>query len=396
MLSKLFNEVEKHKNDMVNVLSNLIRIKALAPENGGEGEIDKAEYILSLLTEFDVKRYNSRDKRAKNGIRPNIVVKYKGESKRKLWIVTHMDVVPAGNISLWSTPPFEPVIRNGKIFGRGAEDNGQSLVASLFALKVISRLDLIPKYTFCLAFVSDEETGSKHGILHLLNKGVFKKDDLILVPDAGCKKGDKIEIAEKSILWLKFKVLGKQGHSSRPDLSLNAFRKAMNFLTELDKNLHAKFNLKNELFVPPYSTFEPTKKEKNVENINTIPGIDISYMDCRILPEYSVDEVLSFITSFAEKYGDIEVEVVQRHESPPTSEDSEIVRILRKSLRVVRNINATVYGIGGNTCAAFFRRAGIATAVWSTVDGTAHKPNEYALIKNMIEDSKVFAFLPFC
>ena len=66
--------------------------------------------------------------------------------------------MPEGDISLWQTDPFEPVIKEGKIYGRGSEDNGQSIVSSLFAAKAIAKLDLTPKYTLCLAFVSDEET----------------------------------------------------------------------------------------------------------------------------------------------------------------------------------------------------------------------------------------------
>ena len=85
--------------------------------------------------------------------------------------------------------------------------------------------------------------------------------------------------------------------------------------------------------------------------------------------------------------------VIQNESSPPTDENSEIVQRLKKALKVLRNIDARPIGIGGNTCASFFRRAGFETAVWSTVDGKAHEPNEYAKISNVIEDAKVFAFL---
>jgi succinyl-diaminopimelate desuccinylase len=81
--------------------------------------------------------------------------------------------------------------------------------------------------------------------------------------------------------------------------------------------------------------------------------------------------------------------------NPSTPVDSEVVKLLTKAIRSVRGIEASARGIGGNTCAAFFRKAGFHTAVWSTVDGVAHQPNEYAVIDNVIEDAKVFAALPF-
>ena len=397
MMEKIFEKVESYRNFSIEVLSKLIEIKALSPENGGDGESEKAEYVESLLDNLKVKRYDAKDDRVSSGIRPNIVAELEGEEKRRLWIVTHLDVVPEGDISLWESDPFKAVYKDGKVYGRGSEDNGQSLVASIIAAKALIDLELVPKLTLSLAFVSDEETGSKYGIQHLINLGVFRKDDLILVPDAGFPKGDQIEIAEKNILWLKITVLGKQGHASRPDLFKNANRKAMQLLVELDRALHEKFSKRNNLFNPPYSTFEPTKREKNVDNVNTIPGRDVSYIDCRVLPEYKNEEVIEFVKEFVKrKKEDFEifVDVIQDESSPPTREDSEIVQRLRRAIKVARNIDAKLCGIGGNTCAAFFRKAGLETAVWSTTDGKAHEPNEYAKIDNLIEDAKVFALLP--
>lgn len=100
-----------------------------------------------------------------------------------------MDTVPVGDMSKWKSNPFEPVIRNGKIYGRGAEDNGQSLIASMYAAKAIIDSGKIPDYNYSIAFVSDEETGSKYGIQHLANPGIFNKEDLILVPDHGTPQG---------------------------------------------------------------------------------------------------------------------------------------------------------------------------------------------------------------
>ncbi len=396
MMERIFERVERYRDFSIDVLSKLVEIKALSPENGGDGELEKANYVESLLENLKVKRYDAKDDRVSSGVRPNIVAELEGEEKRRLWIVTHLDVVPEGDRSLWETDPFKAVYRDGRVYGRGSEDNGQSIVASIIAAKVLADLDVTPKLTLALAFVSDEETGSKYGIQHLLNLGVFERNDLILVPDAGFPRGDLIEIAEKNILWLKITVIGTQGHASRPDLFKNANRKAMQLLVELDKLLHERFSGRNELFDPPYSTFEPTKREKNVDNVNTIPGKDVSYIDCRILPEYRNEDVVNFVREFLEKRKgdfDVSLEVVQDESSPPTSEDSEIVERLKRAIKLARNVEARVCGIGGNTCTAFFRKAGFETAVWSTTDGKAHEPNEYAKIDNLIEDAKVFALL---
>ena len=85
-----------------------------------------------------------------------------------------------------------------------------------------------------------------------------------MVPDAGNKHGTLIEVAEKGILWLKFKTVGKQAHASTPNKGTNSFKAACFLVTELE-NLYKIFKAQDSLFEPPVSTFEPTKKEPNVQ-----------------------------------------------------------------------------------------------------------------------------------
>ncbi|MCX8172424.1 MAG: M20 family metallo-hydrolase [Archaeoglobaceae archaeon] len=391
---------EERKEEMVRLLSKLIETRAISPDFGGEGESDKAELLMDYLNYFDsVERYDARDERAKNGIRPNIVAKVKGVVEKTIWIITHLDVVPEGDERLWKTPPFKAVVENGRVYGRGSEDNGQSIVSSLFAGIAILNSDVKPKYNLGLVFVSDEESGSEYGLKYLLKQNIFSKDDFFIVPDVGSPKGELVEIAEKSILWLKFEVFGIQSHASMP--IKNASRRAMKFILDLDEKLHSKFNAKDELFNPPYSTFEPTKREKNVDNVNTVPGLDVSYMDCRILPEYSLDEVIDYVESIRKFHEmrdkeKINMEVIHKFSSPKTPENAEIVLRLSETISSIRGIKTRLFGIGGNTCASFLRSAGFRNVVaWCTTDSTAHKANEYCKIDNMVEDAKVFFSLFF-
>lgn len=394
----MLGELDRKRKEMVDTLSKLIELKAISPDFGGYGECEKADFLMEHLEEFDyVQRFDASDERV--GKRPNIVAKIRGVVDRTIWIISHLDVVPEGDEKLWRTPPFKAVVEGGRVYGRGSEDNGQSIVSSLFAGKAIIESELRPKFNFGLAFVADEESGSNYGIKFLFSKNVFSNHDMFIVPDVGSQKGDAIEIAEKSILWLKFEVYGKQSHASMPQM--NASRRAMKFILDLDEKLHTKFSGRNDLFNPPYSTFEPTKREKNVDNINTIPGIDVSYMDCRIIPDYKLEEVLDYIEN-VKKFHEIRdgerinVEVMHRFSSPKTPENSEIAIRLAKTIEKLRGIKTRFIGIGGNTCASFLRSAGFReTVAWCTVDGTAHKPNEYCAIDNMVKDAKVFYSICF-
>ena len=400
----LFQQVEALKPEMVNSLMRLIRVAAIGPESSGEGEHAKAEALTQILNEvgFDkIERCDAVDSRVPSGKRPNIIAYLSGKTDAKrLWIVTHLDVVPSGEESLWKvTKPFEPTVKNGCVYGRGSEDNGQSLVASIFAVKALKQLGIKPNRTVALAFVADEEQGSTMGIQHLISQGLFRKNDLVVVPDSGEPAGNFIEIAEKSILWFKVVTVGKQTHGSLPNKGLNAHRVGMQVALALDTRLHQKYNAKNDYFTVPTSTFEPTKKDKNVDAVNIVPGEDVVYFDCRILPHYSVDDVLTDVCRVAAEFeaktgAKIKVEVIQKQAAPPVlNSESDITLLLKEALMQTRGLEAKVGGIGGGTCAAFFRKQGIPAVVWSTIDEVAHQPDEYARIANMVEDAKVFALL---
>jgi succinyl-diaminopimelate desuccinylase len=403
-MQDIFSEIEKQRDQMVQTLMELIRIPAIAPENGGEGELKKAERLTQLLAVmgFDkIERYDAEDERVPSKKRPNMIVYQNGEVEtEKLWIVTHLDVVPPGEESLWTVAkPFEPIVKNGRIYGRGSEDNMHSMIASIFALKALKELGIKPKRTMALAFVADEEQHSKYGIQHLIKQGLFKKDDLVIVPDSGNEDGSFIEIAEKSSIWLRIRTIGKQAHASRPSTGLNAHRVGMQFALALDKLLHEKYPLKDAYFDPPESTIEPTKKDQNVDAVNIVPGEDIIYFDCRILPNYNMDELVSNIKRLAEEYekktgATIKIEPTNISIAPkPTDPNAKVVTALRDAIKIVRKIEPKVGGIGGGTCAAYFRKADIPAVVWSTIDETAHQPNEYTKIENLIKDTKVFAYL---
>jgi len=400
----IFRQVEQLKPEMTNALKKLIRVSAVAPENGGDGETRKAEQLMTLLATvgFDsIERFNVEDSRVSSGKRPNIIAVCHGESDaERLWIVTHLDVVPAGEEALWTvTKPFEPLVRDGRVYGRGSEDNGQSLVASVFAVKALKRLDVKPKRTLALVIVCDEEQGSRFGIQHLIGRGLFGKGDLVVVPDGGNADGTFIELAEKSLLWFRIRTVGKQAHGSLPVKGLNANRVGMQVALALDERLHEKFSLRDEFFDVPYSTFEPTKRERNVDAVNIIPGEDVSYFDCRVMPSYDLDDVVAEINGvladFEAKTGaKFKLEILTKQTAPkPVDAKAKVVTLLKNAIKEAKGLNAHVGGIGGGSCAAFFRKAGIPAVLWSTVDEVAHQPNEYAKIDNMVADAKVFALL---
>jgi succinyl-diaminopimelate desuccinylase len=388
---------------MIDLQIKLCSLPAVSPASGGEGEAKKADVLLDFFRVngfADVQVIKAPDPDAPSGYRPNILMKSKGrDPSRTVWIMTHMDIVPPGELGQWQGDPFKAWVEEGKIFGRGVEDNQQDMVASLFALKAFQAEKILPKYDLGLMLVADEETGNEKGLAYVLPRTeAFRKEDMIIVPDAGNTDGTMIEVSEKSILWLKFQTIGKQTHGSTPEKGVNSFKANSFLITKLDSLYHV-FDKKDPLFDPPISTFEPTKKDANVPNINTIPGEDIFYTDCRILPDYPLAKVEKAIRDMADEVErqftvSISIETEQQAvAAPPTSPEAAVVRSLQKAVKDVYGVDAQPRGIGGGTVAAVFRQAGYEAACWSRLDETAHQPNEYCIIDNMMGDAKVFAHI---
>ena len=268
----------------------------------------------------------------------------------------------------------------------------KGLCSAVFAALYFIKNNIVPAHTVKLLFPADEENGSKFGVDWLLkNTDLFRKNDLIFIPDGGDELGQTIEIAEKNLLWLKVHVMGKQTHGSRPDSGANACLAACALSLKIHE-LEKIFDKHDSLFQPDYSTFQPTKREKNVDSINIIPGEDWFYTDCRILPCYSIASVLKEVDKCCrdveKEYNvRVEYECEQQIESPATDSSSEVAQKLAAAIKKVHGLDASFIGIGGGSVAAEFRREGYDAVVWSSLDDQAHQPNEYCKISNLIRDS---------
>jgi len=340
---------------------------------------------------------NAPDERVPSGVRPSVLAKIHGKSPRTVWTVSHIDTVAAGDESSWTYPPFDPQVVDGRIYGRGSEDDGQAVISTVYAAKALLDLKEEPELSIGLALVADEEAGSKYGIQYLLERGLFGKSDIIYVPDSGDDVGSVIEVAEKTIIWLRVTVKGKSVHASTPALGVNAAVAGAEALLAIRSALLKAFPDEEPLFQPPASTFEPTKRLVNVENVNTIPGEDVQFFDVRLLPKYSSADVLSVARSAASEVAErtgaaitvTEERTDQAGPASPTGSDAHVA--LAKAIKRVLNVDAKAIGVGGQTCSNWFRLQGIDAYVWQTVDSTLHQVDEYCRIEALVNDAKVYA-----
>ncbi|MCX5783097.1 MAG: M20 family metallo-hydrolase [Elusimicrobia bacterium] len=403
MEKEIFAKIDGYLDYAVELQTGLTERPAIDPSSGGEGELDKAIWLEEQLRKLkfdEIIRIDAPHEKAKGGVRPNIAAIYKGQSSaKKLWIMAHMDVVDAGDLSLWKTHPFKLHREGNVIYGRGVEDNQQGIVSGILALRALMDCGVRPPIDIGLLLAAEEETTSDYGAKYILKTrpDLFGKDDMFIVPDLGDPEGKIVEVAEKSLLWLKIKTSGKQAHAAYPNRGINSFSAESELIVKL-KSLRKKFNRKDKIFDPPVSTFEPTKKEANVLNVNTIPGEDVFYMDCRALPGYDLEDIKKEVRALAdevEKKTGVRITIEDYQcdpAAPPTSVDSEVVKLVMAGIKKVYKIKAKLIGVGGNTVAVYFRLAGFPTVGYSRIYETVHQPNERCSLDYLLGDAKVFAY----
>ena len=147
-LEKLFETIDGYRDEVIELQKMLTAIPALAPESNGDGEDNKALALRKYLINYGFPKpdeYNAPDTRVSVGYRPNILYNFEGEDNSKtVFVMSHLDVVPEGERSLWKSDPFELRVDGDRIYGRGVEDNQHGLCASVLAGKALMDLELKP------------------------------------------------------------------------------------------------------------------------------------------------------------------------------------------------------------------------------------------------------------
>ncbi|MEZ5925171.1 MAG: ArgE/DapE family deacylase [Hyphomicrobiaceae bacterium] len=171
------------------------------------------------MSEAEISRHPGGSRYSSTHSKAPIVVgihRPREEMGRSLILQGHVDVVPAGPEEMWATPPFEPVIRDGWMHGRGAGDMKAGCVSNLFALDALRRLDLQPAATvYVQSVVEEESTGNGALMTHL--RGY--KADAALIPEPG---NEQLTRGNVGVLWFQIVVKGEPVHVANMGTGANA------------------------------------------------------------------------------------------------------------------------------------------------------------------------------
>jgi succinyl-diaminopimelate desuccinylase len=183
----------------------------------------------------------------------------------------HTDVVPTGDEKNWDNPPFEPVIRDGMLFGRGAADMKGSLAAMLVAAERFVAAN--PNHQGRLAFLitSDEEASATHGTVKVVEALMARNErlDYCLVgePSSTDRVGDVVKNGRRGSITANLRIHGVQGHVAYPHLADNPVHRAMPALNEL---VAIEWDQGNEFFPP--TSMQIANVQAGTGSNNVIPG----------------------------------------------------------------------------------------------------------------------------
>ncbi len=227
------------------------------------------------------------------------------QNKPTMAFVSHYDVVPAKGpwiVDGEEIDPYKPVVKDGKMYGRGAADDKSAIVASIGALVDLLEEKAELKYNPVVVVTGDEEVGGT-GIKLLLEKG-YRWDRVVIV-DAG---SEYVSIGASGVVEGWIKVKGKAGHAGYPHTTRNAAEDLVRLLNEFFVYKSSRFAKLSKLPSPPGSpipyvwgrfTVNILKlPETEAEKHNRVPGEAWAGFDMRLLPEEDVEEAINELYSF--------------------------------------------------------------------------------------------------
>ncbi len=288
----------------------------------------------------------------------------------------HTDVVPPGPEGEWQTPPFEPAVRDGLLYGRGAADMKGSVAAMVVALEqfLINHPDHAG--TVGLLLTSDEEGVATNGIQRVI-EDYFKPNsihiDYCLVgePSSNEHTGDMIKNGRRGSLGAQLLVYGTQGHVAYPQLADNPFHKASQALAAL---CETQWDRGNKEFPP--TSFQISNIHAGTGADNVIPGTLEVLFNFRFSTEVTADELKQRVESLLTSHG-LDYEIKWRLSGQPfLTRDGQLLGAVQGALQELTGTTAATSTVGGTSDGRFIAPLGAEVIELGPINQTIHKIDE--------------------
>ena len=306
--------------------------------------------------------------------RPNVVARWESGPGPTLGYCSHLDVVPAGDPSLWDHDPFGADIADGRLHGRGACDAKGPIAAALEAVAALRDAGVELGGTLELELVSDEETMGFVGAARLVGDGVCRPDFAIV----GEPTSLRVVHAQRGACWLELTTRGLAGHGSAPERGRSAIRHMAEIVLWLDETLP---DVSHPVLGGPSINVGTIA---GGEKVNIVPARCVIEIDRRLIPGETPESVVRGVRSAIElakrRFPEIDADVEVSFCAQPfeIDERAPLVTTVAGATAAATGAEARLMGFRGASDARFFADADIDVVVCGPGDiALAHTAREH-------------------
>ncbi|MDV5390123.1 succinyl-diaminopimelate desuccinylase [Shewanella xiamenensis] len=294
----------------------------------------------------------------------------------------HTDVVPAGDLSRWHTPPFEPTIIDGYLYGRGAADMKGSLAAMIVATERFVAKH--PNHPGSIAFLitSDEEGPFINGTTRVIDTLEARNEKitwaLVGEPSSTLKLGDVVKNGRRGSLTANLTVKGIQGHVAYPHLADNPIHKAAPFLAELSQ-IH--WDNGNEFFPP--TSMQIANINGGTGASNVIPGALEVMFNFRYSTEVTAEILIERVEALLTAH-ELDYDISWTFNGLPfLTGEGPLLDATRHAIRQVTGYDTDPQTTGGTSDGRFIAPTGAKVLELGPVNATIHKVNECVKVDDL-------------
>ncbi len=302
----------------------------------------------------------------------------------------HTDVVPPGPEAAWSTPPFEPVVRDGMLYGRGAADMKGSLAAMVAACHRFVAAHSDHRGSIALLLTSDEEGPAVNGTVKVIEtlQARGERIDWCLVGEPSCAErfGDTIKNGRRGSITGDLRVLGKQGHVAYPHLADNPIHRFAPALAEL---VAVEWDRGNEFFPP--TTFQVANIHAGTGASNVIPGALEVQFNLRFSTELSAEAIRQRVHALLERHGLRYALQWTVSGQPFLTPAGRLVEVTRRAVTASTGITPALSTAGGTSDGRFIAPTGAEVVEFGPINATIHQVDECVAVDALSRLVRVYA-----
>ncbi len=294
----------------------------------------------------------------------------------------HTDVVPTGPLEEWDTPPFEPTIKNGLIYARGAADMKGSLAAMMTACDGFIAEHTNHDGSIAFLITSDEEGPATNGtvkVMEALNARGEKIDYCIVGEPSSHKNfGDMVRVGRRGSINGYLTLIGKQGHVAYPELVENPIHALAPILSGLTAEI---WDEGNEYFPP--TSFQISNINSGTGATNVVPGSLELIFNLRFSSELTPETIKSRITHIIDQQSDNYELVWNLSGLPFITERGELTSAVKKAIMDVTGLQTELSTGGGTSDGRFIAPYGAQVIELGPINDTIHKINECVSVDDL-------------